>query len=349
MGKKLMAKLSELARNEIVEEDLNDEINNFFQSPSEQRSTDSIKSSPEQRSTNPIKRRRRSEITSDERGTSNEADNKKDKLKEFQESHAKMKQDKKWVLSNGKCVEDIIFKHCRQLPIETYLHSWIIDLDDREAETLFNVEEWNEIRHSVRELPQVQTKDELRQILKTTSFLNEGELYNRETHYDAEARTRHKKLERKKMGYRMDEYGVMEVAKKFEATKLLSDGYKIGKVMHDTFICLSQKVHFEEARVRKLRVVGMLHLGLKAQVLHLSSPKGYVSILKREKLLEVPAKIDRIKDLIRVLANVWILKRVVMDCVETVNMKTQNHADFLQEIIGMAKLVRYGCEINFYN
>ncbi|CAG8583852.1 7218_t:CDS:2, partial [Racocetra fulgida] len=64
MEKNLMTKLSELARNEIVEE---------------QRSTDPIKSSPEQRSTNPIKRRRRSEITSDERGTSNEADSKKDR------------------------------------------------------------------------------------------------------------------------------------------------------------------------------------------------------------------------------------------------------------------------------
>ncbi|CAG8780340.1 564_t:CDS:2, partial [Racocetra persica] len=269
-------------------------------------------------------------------------------LKEFQESYAKINQNKKWALSSKKCIKDIIFKYYRQLSTETYIHSWIIDLDDREAEKLFSMKEWNKIRHSVRELLQVdrtfaesmirfsnmcvevQTKSKLRQILNTMSFLNEGKPYNRETHYDADLtdfkdpnellQKQHleswfdinvwsliidhslqnvigietvRKVECKKIGYRIDgilqmyidnvEYGVIEVAKKFEATKLLSDGYKLGKAMHDILICLSQKVHFEEAR-------------------------GYVSILKREKLLEVPAKVDKIKDLIRVLANVWILK-----------------------------------------
>ena len=76
-------------------------------------------------------------------------------LKEFQESYAKMNVAQKWFLSSGKCVEDTIYEHCKQLPVETYLHSWIIDLDDQEAEMLFNVEEWNEIRHTVREPPEV--------------------------------------------------------------------------------------------------------------------------------------------------------------------------------------------------
>lgn len=119
------------------------------------------------------------------------------------------------------------------------------------------MEEWNEIRRTVRELPEVdrtfvesmirfsnvKATSELRQVLKTTSFLNEDEPYNRDKHYDAEwaelvmrkfltdyedpkeslqkkkessskavsnrknwkrVRTRHKKVGRKKMGYRMD-------------------------------------------------------------------------------------------------------------------------------------------------
>ncbi len=80
------------------------------------------------------------------------------------------------------------------------------------------------------------------------------------------------------MGYRMDgifqmyvdnvEYGAVEVAKKFEETKLLADGYKLGKAMHDILICLSKEVHFEETRVRKLRVVSMLHLGKQNKVFH---------------------------------------------------------------------------------
>ncbi len=44
------------------------------------------------------------------------------------------------------------------------------------------------------------------------------------------------------------------------------------------------------------------------QILHLSSPKGYVSLLKREKLLEVPVTVEKIRDLIRVITSVWILK-----------------------------------------
>ena len=84
-------------------------------------------------------------------------------------------------------------------------------------------------------------------------------------------RTCHKNTERKKMGYRMDgifrtyvngiEYGAIEVAKAFDETKLLTDGYKLSKAMHDILICLSKQINFEEMKVRKLRVSGLLHLG----------------------------------------------------------------------------------------
>ncbi|GBC10693.1 hypothetical protein RclHR1_09830002 [Rhizophagus clarus] len=148
-GKK--RKKAQLLLDNYKEQDLNDEINNFFQNP------------PEQESTNPIKKRWRSEIVSNERGIPNEAGNKKGKfeeqesiftsededsdyipsgaedqsppslllssqLKEFQESYEKMNVAQKWFLSSGKCVEDTIYEHCKQLPVETYLHSWIIDL-----------------------------------------------------------------------------------------------------------------------------------------------------------------------------------------------------------------------------
>jgi hypothetical protein len=84
-------------------------------------------------------------------------------------------------------------------------------------------------------------------------------------------RTRRKNTERKKMGSRMDgifrtyvdgiEYGAIEVAKEFDETKLLTDGYKLSKTMHDILICLSKQAHFKETKVRQLRIAGMLHLG----------------------------------------------------------------------------------------
>ncbi|GES85324.1 hypothetical protein GLOIN_2v1552276 [Rhizophagus clarus] len=173
------------------EKDLDKEINNFFQSPSEQKST------------NPIKKRRKSEIISNEQGIFNEADNEEDKfepdvqdstsiceendsdykfaseddddldyipsdiegqcpqpfllssqLEKFRESHKKMSVAHKWVLSFGRCVEDTLFEHCERLPVESLLHSWVIDLDDREAESLFTTEEWNEIQRAVKKLPE---------------------------------------------------------------------------------------------------------------------------------------------------------------------------------------------------
>ncbi|CAG8595230.1 5796_t:CDS:10, partial [Ambispora gerdemannii] len=134
--------------------------------------------------------------------------------------------------------------------------------------------------------------------------------------------TRHKNIERKMMGSRMDgifrtyvndiEYGAIEVAKAFDEIKLLTDGYKLSKIMYDMLIYLSKQVNFEETKVRKLRVVGMLHLGLKTQVLHLSSPKGYV-----------------------MLTSVWILKKAIIDCVDTVNSQVQNSIDLRQELVAM--------------
>ena len=65
-----------------------------------------------------------------------------------------MNKTRKWILSSGACVEDVIFEHCNKLSAESLLHSWIIDLDDNEAEALFTVEEWKEIRREIRKLPE---------------------------------------------------------------------------------------------------------------------------------------------------------------------------------------------------
>ena len=73
----------------------------------------------------------------------------------FDESYAKMKKTQKWILSSGTCVEDVIFEYCKELSAESLLHSWIIDLDDQEAEDLFTNEEWREIRSEIRKLPKV--------------------------------------------------------------------------------------------------------------------------------------------------------------------------------------------------
>ncbi|CAG8775778.1 16846_t:CDS:1, partial [Funneliformis caledonium] len=41
---------------------------------------------------------------------------------------------------------------------------------------------------------------------------------------------------------------------------ITSGDCKLSKAMHDILIFLSKQVHFEETKVRKLRVASMLHL-----------------------------------------------------------------------------------------
>jgi hypothetical protein len=73
----------------------------------------------------------------------------------FDESYAAMNKTHKWILSSGTCVEDVIFEYCNKLSAESLLHSWIMDLDDREVESLFTAKEWSEIKSEIRKLPDV--------------------------------------------------------------------------------------------------------------------------------------------------------------------------------------------------
>ncbi|CAG8514360.1 29594_t:CDS:2, partial [Racocetra persica] len=53
------------------------------------------------------------------------------------------------------------------------------------------------------------------------------------------------------------------------------------------------------------------------------------------KLYEVPNTVEKMKDLIRVLASMWRVKKMITDCMETVNTSIQDPTEFLQEIIGI--------------
>ncbi|CAG8816971.1 7791_t:CDS:2, partial [Racocetra persica] len=121
-------------------------------------------------------------------------------LEYFCKFFEKMDENRKWILESGKCVENTIFKHCKELNTETYLHSWIIDLEDQDAERLFTTEEWNEIKSEAPKLPKVnptfaefimkfvdiKSTSELRQLLETTPFRNKDEPYDRQQHYNIE-------------------------------------------------------------------------------------------------------------------------------------------------------------------
>lgn len=66
-----------------------------------------------------------------------------------------MDKSKKWTLSSGTCVEDILFRKGNSLSAESLIHSWIIDLSDLETKRLFTDEDWREISKTVHKQPTI--------------------------------------------------------------------------------------------------------------------------------------------------------------------------------------------------
>ena len=51
-----------------------------------------------------------------------------------------------------------------------------------------------------------------------------------------------------------------------------------------------------------------MNVGLKCQVLRLNNPGGYISLLKQEKLQEVPAKVEHLRSIFMLLKSIWQVK-----------------------------------------
>lgn len=68
------------------------------------------------------------------------------KLKYFVESYTRMNESKKWLLSSGTCVENVLFHGGKALSSESLIHSWTIDLSDWETKELFSEEDWCKIK-----------------------------------------------------------------------------------------------------------------------------------------------------------------------------------------------------------
>lgn len=87
-----------------------------------------------------------------------EADEETDSVASFKDTHLKMVQDRKWKLSSGEVVEDILYREYKHSKQEVLAHSWILDLGNNETESLFSQPAWQEIRGHVLDLPQANSK-----------------------------------------------------------------------------------------------------------------------------------------------------------------------------------------------
>ncbi|PKC14036.1 hypothetical protein RhiirA5_284821 [Rhizophagus irregularis] len=103
-----------------------------------------------------------------------------------------------WTLkSSGRIVEKVIYEYAQNLPYESYLHSFIINDVDKEVESLFQEEEWEEIfSFNLQKVPKIDKS--LTDLMKKYSitdlslfqkiifepFLPANILYSNKEHFD---------------------------------------------------------------------------------------------------------------------------------------------------------------------
>jgi len=132
-------------------------------------------------------------------------------------------------------------------------------------------------------------------------------------------------------------FGAIEVGANFKSvstTKWMTDSFKLAKTMHDMLAHLCQLVQSRESLVRQLEVVGLVHSELKLQVLRMVSSHGYVCILKRGDLLEIPTKAKDLQSLLKTLVKISQMKKIITNCMSIVNNPTYKTAtEFYEEMV----------------
>ncbi|KAG2223659.1 hypothetical protein INT45_010018 [Circinella minor] len=66
-------------------------------------------------------------------------------MENFKQEHTSFIPNKKWVLSSGRCVEDVMFEYGQKLSHEHPAHSYILCVDDSNWKNVFTEEEINEL------------------------------------------------------------------------------------------------------------------------------------------------------------------------------------------------------------
>ncbi|CAG8788497.1 4999_t:CDS:2, partial [Dentiscutata erythropus] len=118
-------------------------------------------------------------------------------LKKFEEAYLELDLNHMWLLKSGRKVEEVIYQFARNLPEESYLHSFIVNDIDVATKSLFSDEEWKEITTSVvKDKPKLENSlvnllkkytvddvERLRDVL-FEPFMPDGCKYDRKHHFD---------------------------------------------------------------------------------------------------------------------------------------------------------------------
>ncbi|CAB5389617.1 unnamed protein product [Rhizophagus irregularis] len=281
----------------------------------------------------------------------NENEQEIDNLTNFDLTYHSLNPAKMWTLkSSGRIVEKVIYEYAQNLPYESYLHSFIINDVDKEAESLFQEEEWEEIfSFNLQKVPKIDKS--LTDLMKKYSitdlslfqkiifepFLPANILYSNKEHFDLNYI--HLAYNRKKIGKKGDgifrlkgnrlEIGGIEAGRKWEGKngrKYLRDSLKLGKMLRDMLVQLIKECNGDEQIIRKLQTVGMLHNANRFQLLTMDIPNGYICRIKRFDIQEVAGQINN-PPLAFVIKDILRAKAIMMQTLELVQEKKSNLND----------------------
>ncbi|CAB4401723.1 unnamed protein product [Rhizophagus irregularis] len=283
----------------------------------------------------------------------------------FTQRFQSMKSYKKWKLSTGTYVEDVLYNLGKKCRYHNLVHSFIIDLGDKFDSTkdirkaLYSshprlCENYNPHVDFPYEHVRTTVSDWVRLLemepnpLTSTQDLPEN-LYLKGEKAGLATKDRKNRgrtlsnigpMQRKSIGKKGDGYvrsfgsrsidwAASEAGSKWEGeqgTKTIKEcSLSLPKVLKDIFISLARKVDFDEDKMRKINIPGFIHAGANLIKTNLDCPKGYVCRYMREAPLEIYADVKQFSRTLDALVSIIYAKLEILNTMEIVNFIQQTH------------------------
>ncbi|CAJ0900874.1 3584_t:CDS:2, partial [Entrophospora sp. SA101] len=341
--------------------DLNDKINEFMLSPNEQELNRFTKKLRKLYDTIKYK-----STCSDEDNDFYEDDESREmsesSISEFKDSYRGMKNEKKWYLTSGKCVEDALYAFGNQWRsfrmkttkdlhialdvrqdweggnfdrIKHFDFDWVKNkfesdtLQQKHLEAWHNVHIWSFIDRCFNELRGVD-------IARGESFsIASSKRKNSKRVIQGVVKTTRKAIRRKgdlTLRKGSHEYVASEVGKDYEGdngTKLLKErGLKSPKMLKDMIVDLGNFVEWKTNTLRQFELISFIHAGLYMILLRMDVPAGYTCRVTRSDTLQVPTNINRFEKALKCLVLAWKAKIIIR---KTINVVEKTCDDDLLE------------------
>lgn len=147
---------------------------------------------------------------------------------------------------------------------------------------------------------------------------------------------------------RLLEVGAIEAARSFfgeSDRKCLIENFKMPKTLHDMLTEHIRAVDYDDKKIKKLQVFGILHLGLRVQFTRLWCAGGSVTIFRKDPqlyYLDKKFSVEGIKTFLKFLASIYQRKVIIRDNLNVLNnsdndVLESNEDDLYNELIEIGR------------